>query len=44
MNLTRVRRLFYNNSLFKTVHMKVHKHLENISLLFYIILYNCFSF
>ena len=44
MTLIRIKRLFFNNSLLRTVHMKVSKHFENISFLFYIILYNCFSF
>ena len=43
MTLTRIERLFYN-SLLRTVHMKVSKHLEKILFLFYIILYNCFFF
>ena len=44
MTLTRIKRLFYNNSLLITVHMKVSKHLEKISFLFCIILSKCFSF
>ena len=44
MTLTRIKRLFYNNSLLRTAHMKEIKHLENISFLFCTILYNCFSF
>ena len=43
MTLTRIKGLFYNDSLLITVHMKVSKHLENISFLIYIILYECFS-
>ena len=30
MTLTHIKRLFHNNSLLITVHMKVSKHLENI--------------
>ena len=44
ITLTRIKRLVYNNFLLRTVHMKVSKHCENSSFLFYIILYNCFSF
>ena len=35
---THIKRLFYKNFLLITVHMKVSKHLENISFLFYIML------
>ena len=44
MTFTLIKRLFYNNVLLRTVHMKVSNHLENISFLLYIILYNFFSF
>ena len=44
MTLTRMKRLFYNNSLLITMLMKVSKHLENISFLFYRILSDRFSF
>ena len=40
MTLTSIKRLSYNNSLLITVHMKVSTHTENISFLFYIMLYN----
>ena len=40
MTLTSIKRLFYNNSLLITVHIKLSKHLENISFLFSIMLYN----
>ena len=44
MTLTRIKRLFYNNSFLITVHMEVSKHFENIAFLLYMMLYNCFSF
>ena len=44
MPFTLIKRLFYNNVLLRTVHMKVSNHLENILFLLYIILYNFFSF
>ena len=43
MMLTRIKEWFLNTSLLTTVRMKANKHLENISFLFYIMLYNWFS-
>ena len=44
MTLARIKKVFCNNSQLITVYIKVSKHLENITFLLHIMLYNCFFF